>query len=1143
MNRILATALAVLLQTTVTNAQSVPPPDDIRRPETRRDALINATVVTRPGETLDGSTILLRDGLVEAVGADITVPPGYRIHDLADHHIYPGFIDPGVSVPAGDALQQARTSPGAHWNSKIVPQISMRDSAGLDAARRKSLRQSGFTIAQILPEDGLLRGRGSVILVADRDRDRRTIIDGMQTAAFETGGWGGGYPNSQMGAIALIRQSLAEADWHDRALSIHAADPVGIDPPEQADALVALSEVVTGKVPVAFVTNDELEAMRAARVAGEFGLNATIIGSGTEFRRLDEVVATGLPIVVPLKFPKKPEVKDPYTADRVTLRDLQTWEYAPSNAARLLDRGAMVALTSRGLSSPASFHAAVRKAIEAGLPADEALACITVRPARMLGIDSVAGTIAPGRLGNLVVTDGELFDDETKIREVWVAGRRDEVKVKTPFPLGGDFDVLVDGEIREDIEASIDPDKNRLTIGPVKTEEDTEEDTGEETDEQTEDDPDLDPQANLEGDADPDAESDEENEEDEDDREDPVSGTWDCNIDVPGMGELPVQMTFILGENDQVTGDMSSEMFSAELGGRFNRTASTLEISMSMERGPGAEINLKLSGDSLEGSSVMMGGQTANVTGSKVSGTDDEEDGAQEPRSRSRGRLRNIKLGTRGLGFAGDGRMFGLEGDVVGTGVVIEDRVVGSLQTMDGRFVPFELAPRMPEEITDDGEEVEDEKDGEGEEPPEAPDLSPLPVPLGVYGRLEPAKSRTVLVRGANIWTCADAGILEDADMLVQDGRIAAIGNGLDAPDGAMVIEAAGLHLTPGLIDCHSHTGISGGVNEGAQPNTAEVRIGDVINPDDIDWYRQLAGGLTAANQLHGSANAIGGQNSVVKIRWGGSIDDMRFDSAPSGIKFALGENVKRGGGYPDTRMGIAAFIEDGFQAALERQAEFDRFEAMSEEEQARTLPPRPDFELDALAEILDGDRLIHCHSYRQDEILMLLRLCERYDVRIGTLQHILEGYKVADAIAAHGAGASSFSDWWAYKMEVMDAIPYSGTLMHQVGVLVSFNSDDDELATRMNDEAAKAVRWGGLDEAEALKFVTLNPAKQLGIQDRVGSIEIGKDADFVLWSDSPLSSYSRASETLRLWNSGTVGIKNIGKALLRIIFHVLFAH
>ncbi|MAH67566.1 MAG: hypothetical protein CMJ27_14575, partial [Phycisphaerae bacterium] len=496
----------------------------------------------------------------------------------------------------------------------------------------------------------------------------------------------------------------------------------------------------------------------------------------------------------------------------------------------------------------------------------------------------------------------------------------------------------------------------------------------------------------------------------------------------------------------------------------------------------------------------------------------DEESEDQPRRERKPGGLRNIKVATRGVGFAGDGGMFGLEGDVVGTAVVVEDRLVGSLQTLDGRFVPFELVPRMPEETSEEmgDEESEDTEadDATEDDGNEIEALEPLPVPLGAYGRIEPLRQRNVLIRDATIWTAGDAGVIEGGDLLVVDGRIAAVGIDLDVPYDVTMVDGTGLHLTPGLIDCHSHTGISGGVNEGGQTNTAEVRIGDVIDPDDIDFFRQLAGGLTAANQLHGSANPIGGQNSVVKLRWGGTVEDMKFEGAKPGIKFALGENVKRGGGYPDTRMGVAAFIEDAFQAALEYDAARDAFAALPPEEQARRSPPRPDFELDAVVEILDGDRIIHCHSYRQDEILMLLRLCERYGVRIGTLQHILEGYKVADEIAAHGAGASSFSDWWAYKMEVMDAIPHNGALMNEVGVLVSFNSDDDELATRMNDEAAKAVRWGGLDPHDALKFVTINPARQLRIDDRVGSLEAGKDADFVIWNAAPLSSYARCEET-----------------------------
>ncbi|MEC7351764.1 MAG: amidohydrolase family protein, partial [Planctomycetota bacterium] len=324
-----------------------------------------------------------------------------------------------------------------------------------------------------------------------------------------------------------------------------------------------------------------------------------------------------------------------------------------------------------------------------------------------------------------------------------------------------------------------------------------------------------------------------------------------------------------------------------------------------------------------------------------------------------------------------------------------------------------------------------------------------------------------------------------------------------------------GRNVTPGLIDCHSHTGIDGGVNEGGQNNTAEVRIGDVLNPDDINWYRQLAGGLTAANQLHGSANPIGGQNAVVKLRWGAPVHRMHIEDAKPGIKFALGENVVRPSGrYPDTRMGVAAFMEDSFRAASEYRDRHEDYLALPVEQRLATMPPRRDLELEALVEVLEGERLIHCHSYRQDEILMLLRTAERWGFTIGTLQHILEGYKVADAIADHGAGASSFSDWWAYKMEVMDAIPYNGAIMAEAGVLVSFNSDSNELARRMNTEAAKAVRYGGLEPHEALKFVTINPARQLRIDDRTGSIEVGKDADLAIWSGDPLSSFSRCEQT-----------------------------
>ena len=294
------------------------------------------------------------------------------------------------------------------------------------------------------------------------------------------------------------------------------------------------------------------------------------------------------------------------------------------------------------------------------------------------------------------------------------------------------------------------------------------------------------------------------------------------------------------------------------------------------------------------------------------------------------------------------------------------------------------------------------------------------------------------------------------------------------------------------------------------------IRDSDIIDPNDIAMYRALAGGLTTINLLHGSANPIGGQNVIMKLRWGSFSNDLIFKRAPEGIKFALGENVKRKrsyGRYPETRMGVEQVIRDAFSAARDYKKSWDTYNKDAKLQRTK-VPPRRDLELDAMVEIMEGKRLVHAHSYRQDEILMLTRIAEDFGFTMATFQHVLEGYKVAERLAEHGAGASTFSDWWAYKFEVIDAIPFNGTLMANVGVNVSFNSDSDELARRMNLEAAKAVKYGGLSEEEALKFVTINPAKQLKIDKYVGSLEIGKDADFALWSGHPLSNYSICEQT-----------------------------
>ncbi len=377
-----------------------------------------------------------------------------------------------------------------------------------------------------------------------------------------------------------------------------------------------------------------------------------------------------------------------------------------------------------------------------------------------------------------------------------------------------------------------------------------------------------------------------------------------------------------------------------------------------------------------------------------------------------------------------------------------------------------------------------------------------------------PEQPAAVLVRGATIWTSGDEGTIENADLLIENGTIKRVGTGLSAPGGATIIDGTGKHVTAGLIDAHNHSAIVGSVNEGSNITTAEVRIENLVNAESINVYWQLAGGLTTANLLHGSANAIDGQNTVMKMRWGAAPRDMIMTEAPAGIKFALGENPKQSNWgdnvelrYPQTRQGVEQAIRERFMAA-------EDYRNRPRLLRTDAVPLRRDLQLDAIVEIIEGKRLIHSHSYRADEIIMLMRLMEQFGVTVATFQHVLEGYKVADELAAHGAGASTFSDWWAYKYEVVDAIPYNGAIMHDRDVVVSFNSDDEELARRLNLEAAKAVRYGGVSEAEALEFVTLNPAKQLGIDRWVGSLEAGKHADFVIWSEHPLSTYARVDQT-----------------------------
>jgi len=384
------------------------------------------------------------------------------------------------------------------------------------------------------------------------------------------------------------------------------------------------------------------------------------------------------------------------------------------------------------------------------------------------------------------------------------------------------------------------------------------------------------------------------------------------------------------------------------------------------------------------------------------------------------------------------------------------------------------------------------------------------------------AQTRTpdvVAIKGATILTVT-RGTIQNGTIVLRAGKIASVGGAnVSIPAGADVVDGAGTFVSPGIIDCHSHIAADS-INEGGTTVSSMTGIADVFDPTDVDIYRELAGGLTTANVLHGSANPIGGKNYVIKLRWGKPrAEDFAFEGAMPGIKFALGENPKRRGGgagaptgnqprYPGTRMGVEYVIRDAFNRAKIYQKEWQDYDRRRKAGE-NVVAPRRDLQLEPLVEILEGKRLVHAHSYRADEILMLLRVADEFGFKIATLQHVLEGYKVAKEIAAHGAGASTFADWWGYKIEAIDAIPYNAALMTRKGVVASINSDDAELSRHLNTEAAKSIKWGGLTEDEALALVTINPAKQLRVDSRAGSLEVGKDADVVVWNHHPLSNYA----------------------------------
>lgn len=903
-------------------AQSTFPVNGVADNRERVYAFVHATLVVDPTTTIADATLLIQSGKILSAGTNVTIPADAIVVESKGKFIYPSFIDlySGYGMPAKQNPPQGRgpqmlnnNTTASNWNQAVTPEFEAFSFFSVDTASSRKWRNAGFGTTLSHRKDGILRGTGALVLLGDESTGKMVMKEKVSSHySFLKGSSTQDYPSSQMGSIALIRQALYDADWYAK----------GGDKIEKNVSLEAINNNKT--LIQIFDATEKLEILRADKIGDEFAFQFVLKGSGNEYQRINEIKASGASLIIPLNYPKTPDVSDPYDAELLSISDLKHWEMAPANCAMLAAAGIKFSLTSEGLENKTDFLPALRKAIQYGLSETAALKALTTIPAEMIKSQNEIGTLNTGKVANFIITSGNIFDESTIIYENWVNGIPYTVQQQKP--------------------------------------------------------------------------------------------------DVRGVYKLTVD----------------NRIYGLAISGK----AATPEFAVIKNT------------DTLKA--------TGNVTESTVSIT--FNDG-----------LEIIRLS----GWAGD-KSFG------GTG-----QINSAWINWNATFT--NVYAEKPAIKKDDTIAI-----------------GSMIYPFTAYGATSLPKQQEILITNTTVWTNEDAGVLKNYDVLVSNGKIIKVGKNIAAKN-ATVIDGTNKHLTAGIIDEHSHIAVTSGVNEGTQTLSSEVRIGDVINCDDVNIYRQLSGGVTSSHILHGSANAIGGQTQLIKLRWGVAPELMKFEGADGFIKFALGENVKQSNWgddntvrFPQSRMGVEQVFEDAFTRAEEYMA------AKNSGALVRT-----DLELEALVEILQEKRFITCHSYVQSEINMLMKVAERHDFKVNTFTHILEGYKVADKMKMHGAGASSFSDWWAYKYEVAEAIPQNPNILHEEGVVTAINSDDAEMARRLNQEAAKSIKYAGMSEEDALKMVTLNPAKLLHVDNRVGSIKEGKDADLVLWSDNPLSIYAIAEKTM----------------------------
>ncbi len=914
-------------------------------------AFTNATIIKDAETTLQNATLVIKQGKI--VGINVTVPKEAVVVDCKGKFIYPSFIDLysdyGVAPQATATLggrgfggfdrssQFTSNTKGAYnWNQAIKPETNAFESFQLNEARAKELRAIGFGTVVANNQDGIARGTGALVALGSQKENMELVKEKVAAFySFSKGTSTQDYPGSLMGSIALLRQTYLDAAWYKTK---PATEGTNLSLQAWNDNLL---------LPQIFdIGNDKYNALRADKIAKEFGTSYILKATNDVYQRLDEIKATKATLILPLNYPAAMDVEDPNDARIVALADMKHWEMAPSQPAMVEKAGIVFTLTTAGLTNSNDFLTNLRKAITNGLSEKTALEALTKTPATLISAYDKVGSLDAGKLANFFIANSNIFKDSSSIFQNWVQGQKYTVKEEGWNDYRGVYTFSLN------------------TKGIIKTYEAV----------------------------------------------------------VKGPVEKPAAT--LKAQGDTTTTNIT-----------FTVSDKLVKINWTSRADFGRQTNL-----------------------SGIIGND---------------------------AWAGNGYL--ANGDVATWKMVFKnelpiDTVKASTDTTRRSSNGFAGGRRsQPSTLAD------------------------VVYPFNGYGWKQAPKQEDILIKNVTVWTNEKEGRLENTDVLLKKGKIAAIGKGLSG--GTKIIDGTGKHLSAGIIDEHSHIAATGGINECTQSVTSECRIADVINPEDINIYRQLSGGVTSSHILHGSCNPIGGQTQLLKLRWGMGPEEMKFANWDGFIKFALGENVKRSSSnsnnrFPDTRMGVEQVYVDAFQRAVDYQK--------------MGTNKRKDLELDALVEILNKKRFITCHSYVQSEINMLMKVAEKFNFKINTFTHILEGYKVADKMKAHEVlGVSTFSDWWAYKMEVQDAMAYNASIMQKMGLTVAINSDDAEMARRLNQEAAKTVKYGDVPEEEALKMATLNPAIMLHVADRVGSIKVGKDADVVLWSDNPLSIYAKSLYTI----------------------------